>query len=188
MKDIFNSDERNVSNEVYQTINKLNNNGKNFFVTTNIDKGLQKYLGMTDAKVAIYPKFSNPPKFINYLHGRIDLENSWILTSGQYNQGYYYDNVPCMSFLTQIFESYSVLFIGYGLREKQIQEAISKTGKRKTHYWLEGWKRNTQDDLEIRRTNLKENYNITLISYSVDKNDFDELYEVVDLLYREMIK
>ena len=43
-----------VTNKIYELLNKLNNN-KNFFVTTNIDRGLQKYLGLPDEGVSINP-------------------------------------------------------------------------------------------------------------------------------------
>ena len=189
VKEIFDTDERNSSNEIYQFLNKLNN-GNSFFVTPNIDRGLQKYLGIPNEHISIYPTFTNPPKHINYLHGRIDFEDTWILTSEQYIKGYKaYDNdTPCMNILTHIFESYNILFIGYGLREDEIMQAILKTGKRKLHYWLEPFSRNTKDFIKIRSTTLKGNYNIMLIPYSIDKNDYEELHKVIDLLYMEITK
>lgn len=130
-------DERKVSNEIFFYLNKLNN-GKNFFITTNIDISFQKYLGLGDENISINPNFSNPPKLINYLHGRIDREDSWIFTTAQYNRAYNSNENGCRSFLQYIFETYNVLFIGYGLREDDIKRIIyltnELTNRRKTHF------------------------------------------------------
>ncbi len=145
IKDSFYADSARVSNKVFQILNQLNN-GKNIFVTTNIDDGFQKYMGITDGEVSIYPNFHNPLKLITYLHGRIDLEDTWILTRSQYNKGYVNKSAPCLNLLVDIFENHNVLFIGYGLREDDIKRAISLTNKRKTHYWIEGSRRNVEDN------------------------------------------
>lgn len=185
IKDIFYVDSTKVSNTIYQILNKLNN-GKNFFVTTNIDDGFQRYMGITDGKVSIHPNFHNPPRVISYLHGKIDLEDTWILTRSQYNKGYVETPPVCSNFLVDIFENYSVLFIGYGLREDEITRAISLTKKRKTHYWIEGSKRNVEDYLKIRSTTLKEIYNIVHIPYYIDLEGQELLYEVINSLHKMM--
>ena len=187
IKDIFKADDRKVDNRIYHLLNMLNN-GKNVFVTTNIDKGLQTYLGITDESVSIYPTFGNSPRLINYLHGRIDSEGTWIFTRPQYDDAYVNKKPPCMSFLKYIFENYNVLFIGYGLREDDIKRAISSTNKRKTHYWMESSSRNKEDYLHIRSTALKANYNITLIPYHIDRKGDELLYEVIDSLYKTIYK
>ena len=185
IKDIFYVDSMRASNKVYQILNQLNN-GKNIFVTTNIDDGFQKYMGIADGEVSIHPNFHNPPKLISYLHGRIDSEDTWILTRSQYNKGYINRSAPCSKFLVDIFENYSVLFIGYGLREDDVKRALSLTTKRKTHYWIEGSRRNVKDHLKIRSTTLKENYNIIFIPYYIDAKGQEVLYEVISSLYKIM--
>lgn len=187
IKEIFYSDEKGVTNKIYEVLNKMNNN-KNFFITTNIDRGLQKYLGLPDESVSINPMFGNPPKLISFLHGRIDMEDTWIFTTAQYSKGYIGENAPCMNYLKNIFDNFNVLFIGYGLREAEITQAISLTNKRKTHYWLEGSRRNTEDYLKIRSTTLKENFNIKLIPYCIDDKGDKLLYDVIDSLYKKISK
>ena len=184
VKDIFSHIEE--RKEIYELLNNLYNR-KNFFVTTNIDNGLQKYLKIPDDNVSINPKFYyNPPKLITYLHGRIDNEESWIFTTEQYYRGYSKDSAPCKQYLKLIFENYNVLFIGYGLNENEILSLIRLTNKRKIHYWLEGSNRNKLDYLKIRSTTLKENYNIELIPYNIDQNGYETLYDVISLLYEVM--
>ena len=185
IKDVFYADSRKVSNKVYQILNKLNN-GKNFFVTTNIDDGFQKYMGITNADVSIHPNLHNPLKLISYLHGKIDLEDTWILTRSQYNKGYVEAPAACLNFLVDVFENYSVLFMGCGMREYDITRAILLTNKRKTHYWIEGSKRNDEDYLRIRSTTLKEIYNIIRIPYYIDAEGQELLYEVINSLYKIM--
>ncbi|MEW6068785.1 MAG: SIR2 family protein [Nitrospirota bacterium] len=187
IKETFYSDEKVVTNKIYEPLNKLNNN-KNFFVTTNIDRGLQKYLGLPDESISINPIFENPPKLITYLHGRIDREDTWIFTTAQYSKGYSGENAPCMNYIKNIFDNFNVLFIGYGLREPEITQAISLTNKRKTHYWLEGSRRNTEDYLKIRSTTLKENFNIKLIPYCIDDKGDELLCDVIDSLYKTISK
>lgn len=185
IKDIFKTDYKRNNNEIYQFLQKLDN-GKNIFITTNIDKGFQTYLGLTDEDISIYPDFLNPPKLITYLHGRIDKEDTWIFTRAQYNKGYE-GEAPCMNYLKNIFKDRSVLFVGYGLREEEIGRAIYSTEKLKTHYWLEGCTRNNIDCLKIRSTTLRENYNIHLIPYYIDNRERSKLIcEVIDSLYKKI--
>jgi len=187
IKDIFYKDEKNITNYIYNVLNKLKF-GKCFFVTTNIDKSFQNYLGITDIETSIYPNLNMPSsKLITYLHGRIDFEESWIFTTSQYNSGYVKDNAPCKQFLVNLFEEYNVLFIGYGLKEDFLLRVISLTERRKKHYWLEGTYRNNMDYLKIRSTTLRENYNINLIPYSIDKDGHKSLIIVLNSLYKVII-
>ena len=184
VKSIFSDDKEN-NNEIYQFLKKLDN-GKNIFVTTNIDKGFQRYLGLAEKDVSIYPNFCNPPKLITYLHGRIDKVDTWILTSAQYIKGYM-GEAQCIKFLKNIFMDRSVLFIGYGLREVEIGRAICLTDKLNVHYWLQGCYRNNIDNLKIRSTTLRENYNIHLIPYYIDRRErFKLICEIIDSLYKKI--
>jgi hypothetical protein len=99
--------------------------------------GFQKYLGIDDSSVSIAPGFCYPPTRINYLHGRIDKEESWIFTSTHYINSYDINGAPCMEFIKKIFENYSVIFIGYGLREHEILRGINRSKKNRQHFWLE---------------------------------------------------
>jgi hypothetical protein len=185
IKSIFYATITGASNKVFEALNQLNN-GKNIFVSTNIDDAFQKYMGLTDDAVSIYPTFRNPLSLITYLHGRIDLEHTWIFTRSQYNKGYVDTSAPCLNLLVDIFKNYNVLFLGYGLREDDIERAISLTNKRKTHYWIEGSTRNVEDSLKIRSTTLKENYNINLIPYYIDADGQGLLCEVISSLSKIM--
>ena len=66
----------------------------------------------------------------------------------------------------------------------EIKQAISMTSKRKEHYWLEPTSRSTIDSLSIKATSLKENYNIELISYSIEGEGHNVAIDVIRNLYR----
>ncbi|MBI4848181.1 MAG: SIR2 family protein [Nitrospirae bacterium] len=183
IKSIFCDDEQKSNNEIYAYLNRLNN-WNNFFVTTNIDRSYQQFIGVPDELVTINPNLGNSPKLLNYIHGRVDKEDTWIFTRAQYNKGYIIDDASCMKFLINIFDNYNVLFVGYGLREDDIKRALSLTKKRKTHYWLEESSRNREDYLKIRKTTMKENYNTHLIPYYIDEEGHEVLLKVIDALYK----
>ena len=141
-----------------------------------------------DNEVSIFPNLFKSPKIINYLHGRIDKESSWIFTRGQYNQGYVLDSAPCLEFLTNIFENYSVLFVGYGFREDEIMRPILLSQNRKSYWWLDGFSENNQNFMEIRKTSLGVNYGIDLIPYSIENEGHPILNKVLQELYKALIK
>jgi hypothetical protein len=184
IKSIFYEDEENINNAIYEALKRISLVGDdiNFFVTTNIDQGLQNSLSINDSDVSIFPDLSNPPKYINYLHGRIDIERSWILTTSQYHRGYVIDSMPCVHFLRNIFESYNVVFIGYGMGDLDLMNVLAITNKRKKHFWLEGWCRKTQDELRFRSTKFHELYNIQLVPYCIEDEEHEILFKVIDSL------
>lgn len=181
IKSIFDSDEKNTNDLIFKLLFNVNS-GNSFYITTNIDKGFQNCTKIGNHNVSIYPSFSNPPKLINYIHGRIDYEITWVFTRKKYIEGYSSDNSPCMAFLRQIFDNFSVVFFGYGLREEEIMMAMAKTNKKRQHYWIEPISRSKFDYLKIRSTSLKENLNITLIPYSIEALGHKAIIKVIESL------
>jgi hypothetical protein len=185
MTNVFHEDQKRATGTAYNSLNRLHN-GKNIFVTTNIDMGFQKYLGLDDKSVAIVPHFINPPKRINYLHGRLDKYKTWIFTEAQYHDHYFGENPLCMNFIKYIFENYSVVFIGYGLRDNEILTGLRSCNKKRRHYWLESSYRYKEDYLKIRSTNLRE-VNIHLIPYLIDTDGEELLFTVLDRMYKVLV-
>ena len=93
-----------------------------------------------------------------------------------------------MNFIKDILENYTVLFIGYGLRDKEILDAVGLTKKRRNHYWLESSYRGKKDYLEVRSTILKNNYNINLVPYMIDDHGPGLLNSVLTDIYKELAK
>jgi hypothetical protein len=160
IENIFLEDEKISTYVAYNQLSKFLN-GKNFFLTTNIDRGYQAYLGLDNSNVAIVPYFTRPPMPINYLHGRVDQKDSWAFTGAQYYKFYYDSDAPCRKFLTYVADNFTILFIGYGLRERDILDCLRSAGKKRKHYWLESSHRDKQSYLKIKSTCLREDYNMT---------------------------
>ena len=90
-----------------------------------------------------------------------------------------------MDFIKNIFENYSVVFIGYGLRDNEILTGLRLCNKKRRHYWLESSYRDKEDYLNIRSTNLGE-VNIHLIPYLIDNYGDELLYIVLDGMYNAL--
>lgn len=186
LKEIFEEDNRNEDNRIYKSLRNFARIENTVFIQTNIDKGLQTNLGITDSDIQINPHLSFPPKLLNYLHGRIDKTNSWVFTTKQCDRNYLDDKNSIMKFLTEILETYNVLFIGYGLRDIEIQIALRKArlnGRIRKHYLLEDFHMNKATYIRIRATNLKVNFNIQLIPYVIESKGFEVLVNVINQLF-----
>jgi hypothetical protein len=190
MKNIFSESEERENQKIWSFLQKLTNQNI-FFITTNIDRSFEKYMYLSEGEVAVQPEFSNPPKKLNYLHGRLDKERSWVFTTQEYDSVYYRGVKSCDNFLKYIYNTYNVLFIGYGLAEEDIMRPLklelpNKTGK--SYFWLEGISGNNSAKLLTRSTNLKNSYNIDIIPYDIETNGYEEIYRVLDDLYKELFK
>ena len=75
-----------------------------------------------------------------------------------------------------------MLFIGYGLGDPDLMNVLALTNKRKKHFWLEGWCRNSQDALRFRSTTIKELYNIHWIPYCIENEGNDMILRIIDSL------
>ena len=65
--------------------------------------------------------------------------------------------------------------------------AISKTDKKRQHYWVQPISRKNLDYLKIRSTSLKDTYNITVVPYSIDDSGHTAIYDVIESMIK-MIK
>ena len=184
IKHIFSNDEKNEKIKIYHELSKLKNHNK-FFITTNVDRGFEKYLGIGRDIPNVYPKFNlGQLPILTYLHGRIDDSTTWVFTRDQYDRAYINGTKPCAEFLEYIFNNYSVLFIGYGLMDIEIKQIISRTNKRKKHFWIEATSRNILGSLSIKSTTLRENHNIELITYSIDEDGHSTAIDIVNAIHK----
>ncbi len=157
----------------------------NFIVQTNIDMGLQNHLSIQDSDIAINPTFSNAPKRINYIHGRIDNEKTWIFTRQQYNANYLNEKSAVMEFLTNIFMQYSVLFIGYSLRDFEVLQAIAKARLQESKmkfFLLESSYRDKHTLFQVNKSIYSLNYGIEIIPYEIEEKGYELLLEVLDAI------
>jgi len=115
---------------VYSHLNKFNCT----FVTTNYDKFLVPQSRKTEpeGKWRFYKKADLLREKLDvngnviHLHGCIDDPKSMVITTRDYLD--HYSRPDVQEFLTYLFESKTVLFLGYGLEEIEILEYILRRG------------------------------------------------------------
>jgi len=168
-------------------------------LTSNIDKEFLKALErnfqwtpvtLEEASDADSPKIVKTAKIIStnfdstnvdydtiyHIHGSIDELNGTILTTKDYIQAYYEHKSGLREFLRNIFQEYTILFMGYGLEEFSILEHI--IGGSKEHYVLFGTYLNEMNLFRLKQEYFK-TLNITPIRYYLDFNGYYRLNSVL---------
>ncbi len=188
LKKIFNECEEKEDKKIFASI-KMFSEFVDFFITTNIDRGLEKYLGLEEKYISIVSgsdTFRNLEdingKKIYYLHGRIDKPETWVFTREQYDSNHFKPGY-CTSFLEYVFENFNVIFIGYGLKEIEVLKNL--IGSNQKHYRVEPTYDKRNDDLKIEATIGKNTYNIELIPYNVEEKGEEYLVEFLDKIYKD---
>jgi hypothetical protein len=114
---------------------------------------------------------------IIHLHGSIHDEANAIVTIVDYMKHYEHDSKPAV-LLEEIFNSYTVLFVGYGLEEYEILEfMISKSHTPKgeiKHYMLYPIFRRELNLLSFHGKYYRD-LGIKLIAYPIDQNGYEQL-------------
>lgn len=133
---------------------------------------------------------------VMHLHGSVVDAKSMVLTTNDYIRLYAADRDrlggrgenQVLSFLTLLFESRNVLFIGYGLEELEILEYVilksrarNVASSERKHFILQGFY-SVEADLCNALTKYYGEWGITLIPFSLDEADWEQLTEVVDQL------
>ncbi|NQU82271.1 MAG: SIR2 family protein [Bacteroidetes bacterium] len=145
-------------------------------VTTNIDEQIPIYSNYRKCNLIT----SEIPrgKGVFYLHGRQSQFESIIFTREDYIR--HYRKREISNFVQQLF-SYSILFIGYGLEEYQILDAIGNQNIQSSTnkiYRLCPELDIHKIQIRIKNRFLLNDYGIETIGYSVEKG-YDELYNVL---------
>lgn len=151
------------------------------YLTTNIDQNFDSAF-----KGSIYfdeKDFTPDNIFLDKLykiHGSIEQRNSIIFTVPQYLERY--RNPSFSAFLTQIFTSYSIIFLGYGLEEFEILDfLVTKMGKGMVglnHCILLPYYKGENYLLDF-DTDYFKPLGIQVIGYEKDQNGYAQLYNVV---------
>ena len=122
---------------------------------------------------------------IYHLHGELDYIEKTIFTTEDYIKNYF-QNCDLRDFLKTIFEDYTVIFLGYGLEEFPILEAVMEDS-RKTHYALMPTYLNEMNVFRIREKYYNQ-LNISLFPYYIDFKGYGRLYEVLKHWEEDIIK
>ena len=164
-------------------------------VTTNFDRLFFK-AGLDERFVDVAPKLSHPRKEtwknLTFLHGRIDEENdsegsNLILTRTDFGLAYLYDRWASR-FIIQLFQDFTILFIGYSLEDtvmNYLMSAIISKNKRRegnketsSIYALVGYKKKIKEE----EKNKWEALGVTPIFYEIKKYErkHSQLYEKIN--------
>ena len=118
------------------------------------------------------------PGNIIHMHGCIDDPENMIITTGDYLS--HYDNEFVKVFLTNLFDKYTVVFLGYGLEEIDILEYILKKGQTKKEstrkrFYLEGFFGYQEELCKNLIDYYRDYFGVHLLGFKRDKNDFNQL-------------
>ncbi|MCL4546355.1 MAG: SIR2 family protein, partial [Deltaproteobacteria bacterium] len=120
---------------------------------------------------------------IFHIHGSVQDDKEIVMTLTDYME-YYKNNSNATILLEEIFASYTVVFVGYGLEEYEILEfMISKYKKEKTvaprHFMLFPLFKHEENLLKF-----YENYyldlGINIVHYFIDKNGYEQLSAILE--------
>ncbi len=147
-------------------------------ITTNADIWINKYFIKSNIKYKDFSKDTDIHKSYLYkIHGCISDKSSLIFEVDKYLDIYNCES-EFTGFLKEIFNNYTVLFVGYGLSEFEIIDYIFKSKMTtKTHYFLKDYYE-CESNIKEYEQNYYKKMNVQIIPYFKDKNGFDELYNI----------
>ena len=154
----------NIDNEFYNALNKK-------LLSEAHKKRAEKELNNFDVNTL-------NPESIYYIHGSIDNLQQTVLTTKDYLEAYYSDSARLKIFFRELFNMFSVIFIGYGLEEFPILEHVIKNTKK--HYAVMGIYQNEMNFFRLNSEYFK-TINITPIPFYLDFNGYDRLLSLLDL-------
>lgn len=192
---------------LYSSLARLGNT----FVTTNYDEWLDEVVLAPTATVAepagvntmpqprsVYYKTADltadhlsQGNTVLHLHGSVKDPSGMVVTTPQYIQHYANDRRdkenPVLTFLTDLFRSKVVLFVGYGLAELEILEyvmvktkGLAVKGEAPRHYLLEGFFSHERELM----SSLKEYYRqcgVELLPFLKDQRSYEQLIDVLEV-------
>lgn len=122
---------------------------------------------------------------IYFIHGYVKKINSIVMSTDQYAEAYYkLDKPERRAFLEEVFKTYTVIFMGYGLTELEILGNIATNGK-KQHYALMPTYFNESNLFKLEKEYLK-SFNINPIPYYRDFDDYHRIKTVLEKWHKEI--
>jgi len=128
--------------------------------------------------VSFDPSFTDIDNNIVFLHGIVDDVENTIFTTKDYLRTYFNQGSKEQIFLQNVFENYTVLFVGYGLSEFSILESIVNSSSR-THYSLYPVYYGDTGTLRTKQKAFSD-LHIELIPYYLDNDHYGRLTKVLE--------
>ncbi len=160
-------------------------------ITTNADTHYDRLFSKQN--IIFRPEFFNPETVsrtkLYHLHGSINVYDSLIFTLPKYFELYNHEKIK--AFLRNVFSSYTVLFIGYGLAEFELLEfIIGKNYKNEKEalpkrFILADFYQGEENLVKMEQSYYQE-MNIQVIPYAKDISGFKQLAEIIAIWSRQL--
>lgn len=178
---------------IYNSINSI----KATCVTTNYDHELNPHPLEKPSESEVTPSTNRKsgvenlqaadlkiPGTVIHLHGDMNDSDTMIVTTRDYLA--HYDEPKVQHFLAELFESYVVVFIGYGLEEAEILEhilrrsGVKEASKTRQRFLLQPFFTSEQPLYNRLKVYYQKSFGVHLIGYARDKKDYRQLEEVIE--------
>jgi len=123
------------------------------------------------------------PGTVIHLHGSIDKPESMIMTTPQYL--IHYDDKRVKDFLDELFDRYTILFLGYGLEEWEVLEHILRKGKKndgkqQKKFMLTGFYSHQEKTFSHLYDYYEASFSVRLVHFSLDHKEHDQLEKIME--------
>jgi hypothetical protein len=163
--------------DIYSLLNKF----EALYLTTNADRHFDTYFAPNN----LIHTFSRDTQInkgkLYHIHGMEERQGTLVLTVDQYLDRY--NSEEFISFLNNIFENYTVVFIGYGLDEYEVMDHLFKSARSKNnndlkHFFIKAYY--SHEIYLLKADHLYFNkMGVNVIGYRKDENGFAELYNLL---------
>ncbi len=131
------------------------------------------------------------PGTVIHLHGSINHPESMIMTTPQYLK--FYDQKLVLDFLKEMFDHYTILFLGYGLEEWEVLEHILRKGgqsisqqhkrsapQQQKRFMLTAFYSHQKETFRHLNNYYVNSFGVRLIHYSLDHMHYRQLEKIVE--------
>jgi hypothetical protein len=166
------------------------------FITTNADKHFDHKF--SPENIVFTEDGFNPETIgrhkLYHIHGIQGKKDSLIFTVDKYIKRYNNENIKL--FLEQVFEKYTVLFLGYGMSEFEVldfliskydKNAFSGGHKEVKHFTLLPFFKGEQNILRFNQ-DYYNRMGVRVIAYEADQDGYNKLYEIIKRWRSEILQ
>lgn len=189
---------RPTDSKVYEYLNRIGC----IYVTTNYDRFLGSKSGkitasdpginedsvsQDDQEIICWPHQLQglrlrQPGTVIHLHGSVAEPRSMIMTTPQYLT--HYGDAQVQSFLKELFDRYTVLFLGYGLDEWEVLEHILRKGVRSPHqqknrFMLHGFYSHQKKTFSHLYDYYEKAFCVRMVHFSLDYLEYRQLEKIM---------
>ena len=127
-------------------------------------------------------KLLTEPGTVVHLHGSIIEPATMVVSTKDYLQ--HYDDKNVQHFLSELFDKYTILFIGYGLEEAEILEHILRRGSAdktadRRRFLLQGYFNSQNLLYKSMHQYYEKSFGVHLLGFTRDHNDYKQQEEII---------